>query len=137
VLTETAARSGRPLVFGHGNNPVNFVSVTDVAALIEHAVTDPAARGRVLEIGGPDNHTFNQIAAAVQAAAARAGPPRHVPPPILRIMASTLGRIKPELGRKARAALIMDRAPLTYDAAGARQAYPGLPCAPLSTCLQA
>jgi len=137
VLMKTAARSGRPLVFGRGNNPVNFVSVTDVAALIEHAVADPAARGRVLEIGGPGNHTFNQLAAAVQTAAARTGPPRHVPPPVLQIMASTLGRIKPELGRKARAALIMDRAALTYHEAGARQAYPGLPCTPLRTCLQA
>ena len=39
VLTKTAARSGLPVVFGHGNNPVNFVSVTDVAALVEHAIT--------------------------------------------------------------------------------------------------
>jgi uncharacterized protein YbjT (DUF2867 family) len=137
VLTKTAARSGRPVVFGHGNNPVNFVSVTDVAALVEHAVTDPAARGRVLEIGGPGDLTFNQLAAAVQAAAGRASSPRHVPPRVLRLMAGPLGRVKPELGRQARAALIMDSADLTHDAAGFRQAYPGLPCTPLSRCLRA
>ena len=137
LLTKTAARSGRPVVFGHGSNPVNFVSVTDVAALVERAVTDPATRGRILEIGGPENLTFNQLAAAVQAAAGRTSAPRHVPPPILRLMASTLGRARPELGRQARAALIMDRADLTHDATSVRQAYPGLPCTPLSTCLQA
>jgi uncharacterized protein YbjT (DUF2867 family) len=136
VLTKTAARSGRPLVLGHGNNPVNFVSVTDVAALVERVITDPAARGRILEIGGPDNHTFNQLAAAVQAAAGRTTPPRHVPPPILQLMAGTLGRVKPQLGRQARAALTMDRATLTYDATSARQAYPGLPRTTLSTCQQ-
>ncbi len=81
VLTQTAARSGLPVVFGHGNNPVNFVSVTDVAALVEHAVTDPAARGRILEIGGPGDLTFNQLATAVQAAAGRASSLRHVPRP--------------------------------------------------------
>jgi uncharacterized protein YbjT (DUF2867 family) len=136
LLSQTAARSGRPVVFGHGNNPLNFVSVTDVAALVEQAITDPATRGRILEIGGPDNFTFNQLAAAVQAAAGRTGAPRHVPPRMLRLMAGTLGRVKPELGRQARAALVMDHTDLTHDATDIRQAYPGLPCTPLSVCLQ-
>jgi uncharacterized protein YbjT (DUF2867 family) len=136
VLTSTAARSGRPIVFGRGDNPINFVSVTDVAALVVRAVADPAARGRILEIGGPDNLTFNQLAAAIQAAAGRAGTPRHVPPLALRLMAGTVGRLKPELGRQARAALLMDSTDLTHDAADIRRAYPGLACTPLSTCLQ-
>ena len=54
VLEQTAARSGRPLVFGRGDNPINFVSVVDVAALVERAVTDPSTRGQTLEIGGPE-----------------------------------------------------------------------------------
>jgi len=48
----------------------------------------------------------------------------------------TLGRVKPELGRQAWAALVMDHTDLTHDATGIRQAYPGLPCTPLSVCLQ-
>jgi NADH dehydrogenase len=136
VLTSTAARSGRPLVFGRGDNPINFVSVRDVAALVEHAVTDPAARGRILEIGGPDNLSFNQLAAAIQAAAGRTGTPRYVPRLALRLTAGTAGLLKPELGRQARAALIMDGTDLTHDATDIRQAYPGLPCTSLSACLQ-
>jgi len=136
VLTKTAARSGRPVVFGHGNNPINFVSVTDVAALVEHAVADPATRGRILEIGGPADLTFNQLAAAIQAAAGCAGAPRHMPPPMLRLMAGILGRVKPEIGRQARAALVMDRADLGHDVTALHQAYPGLPCTPLSRCLK-
>ncbi len=136
ILTKTAARSGRPVVFGRGNNPVSFVSVTDVAALVEHAVTDPGARGRILEIGGPDL-TLNRLAAAVQAAAGRSGASRHVPPAVLRIMGGTLGRVRPELGRMAAAALIMDRAAPAHDMTSVRRAYPDLPCTPLSTCLQA
>ncbi len=116
VLTKTAARSGRPVVFGHGNNPVNFVSVTDVAALVERAITDPAARGRVLEVGGPANLTFNQLAAAVQEDAGRTSPPRHVPPAVLRLMAATIGRVSPQFGRMTRAALVMDRDDFTFDA---------------------
>jgi uncharacterized protein YbjT (DUF2867 family) len=135
VLSQTATRSGRPLVFGRGDNPINFVSVTDVAALAEHAVTDPATRGHMLQIGGPDNLTFNQLATAIQAAAGRTSAPHHVPPLVLRLMAQTAGRLKPELGRQARAALLMDRIRLDHDAGAARQTYPDIPLTSLGMCL--
>jgi NADH dehydrogenase len=135
VLSQTAARSGRPVVFGRGDNPINFVSVTDVAALAEQAVTDPATRGRILQIGGPENLTFNQLAAAIQAAAGRTSAPRHVPPLVLQLMAQTAGRLKPALSRQARAALLMDRIRLDQDAGAARQIYPDIPFTPLGMCL--
>jgi uncharacterized protein YbjT (DUF2867 family) len=135
LLQQTAARSGRPLVFGRGDNPINFVSVADVAALIEHAVTDPTTRGKTLEIGGPDNITFNELAQAVQTAGGRAGALRHVPPVMLRLMANTIGRVKPQLGRQGRAALVMDRTDLTFDADPDRRTYPDLPCTALSDVL--
>ena len=136
-MQQTAARSGRPLVFGRGDNPINFVSVGDVAALVERAVTDPATRGRTLEIGGPDNFTFNDLAQAIQTSEGRTGAPRHVPPPMLRLMANTVGRVKPLLGRQARAALAMDRTDLTFDAAPLRRIYPDLPSTGLSEVLAA
>jgi hypothetical protein len=77
-------------------------------------VCDATTRGSTLQVGGPDNITFNQLAASVQAAAGRTDSPRHVPPAALRVMAHTVGRLKPELGRQARAALVMDRADLTF-----------------------
>jgi uncharacterized protein YbjT (DUF2867 family) len=135
VLASTAARSGRPAVFGRGDNPINFVSVIDVASVVEQAVTDPATRGRVLEIGGPDNLTFNQLAAAIQQAAGRTAAPRHVPRLALELMARSVGYVRPELGRQVRAALVMDQADFSFDATATRKAYPGISCTPLSTCL--
>ena len=135
LLDQTAARSGRPLVFGRGENPINFVSAADVAALAERAVVDPATRGKILEIGGPDDLTFNDLAQAVQAAAGRAKPPRHVPEPMLRAMANTIGRVKPQIGRQARAALAMDREDLTFDAGPIHRLYPDLPCTTLTDVL--
>jgi NADH dehydrogenase len=132
LLNQTAGRSGRPLVFGRGENPINFVSVADVAALAERAVLDPATRGRTMEIGGPENLTFDQLARAVQTAAGRTGAPRHVPRPVLRVMANSIGRLKPELGRQARAALVMDRADMTFGAAPVRERYPEVPCSSLA-----
>jgi uncharacterized protein YbjT (DUF2867 family) len=128
LLRETAARSGRPLVFGRGDNPINFVSVTDVAAVVEVAVTDRSTRGTTLEVGGPDNLTFNQLASVVQTTDGRLGVPRHVPPPALRLMAATVGLFKPQLRRQAISALAMDHDDMTFDAHAVRERYPDLPC---------
>ncbi len=117
LMNQTVGRSGRPLVFGRGDNPINFVSVDDVATALEKAVVDTTLRGTTLRVGGPENLTFNQLAEQVQAAAGRTGAPRHVPTAALHVMANTIGRIKPELGRQARAALVMDRADLTFSKA--------------------
>ncbi len=116
LLRQTAGRSGRALVFGRGENPVNFVSVRDVAALAAHAVTTPTVRGSVLEIGGPQNVTFNELARKVGGTMSATGGPRHVPRPMLRAMATLAAPFKPELSRMARSALFLDSAPYTFDA---------------------
>lgn len=135
LLRETAARSGRPLVFGRGDNPINFVSVADVAAVVDLAATDTSTRGLILEIGGPDDVTFNQLAEAVQAADGRTGASRHVPRPMLRLMGATLGRVSPQARRQAVAALAMDRDDLTFDASAIRERYPQLPCSTIDDVL--
>jgi NADH dehydrogenase len=108
----------------------------DVAGLVDRAVTDPATRGRILEIGGPDDLSFNQLAAAIQQAAVRPAAPRHVPRPALRLMARTVGYLKPELGRQARAALVMDQADFSFGPTDIRRDYPGVSCTPLDMCLR-
>ncbi len=135
LLEQTARRSGRPLVFGHGDNAINFVSVIDVACLVERAITDPATRGQVLEIGGPGNLSLNELARAVQTAAGRTSAPRHLPPAVLRLMGTTIGRVKPALGRQAKAALIMDRVDLTFDTTAIHRIYPDLPATSLTDLL--
>jgi uncharacterized protein YbjT (DUF2867 family) len=115
LLQTTAGASGRPLVFGRGDNPISFISADDVAALLEHVVTDSSTRGQTVEIGGARGLTLNQLAAAVQKASGRDGGPRHVPRPMLRGMAMVLGPVKPELARQAQAALVMDSSDLRFD----------------------
>jgi NADH dehydrogenase len=118
LLQQTAGRRGRPLVFGKGDNPLNFVSVRDVAGIVGDVVTDESTRGATIEVGGSENLTFNELAAAVQRAAGRPGPPRHVPVAMLAVMANTIGRLKPELARQTRAAIAMDRANLSWSPSG-------------------
>jgi len=135
LLWETAGRSGRPLVFGRGDNPINFVSAIDVAALVERAVMDPSTRGRRLEIGGPEDLTLNELATAVQRAEGRTGSPRHVLRAMLHAMAVGMRPVRPDLARQARAALVMDTADMTFDASATRQAFPELPCTALADLL--
>jgi NADH dehydrogenase len=136
LLRQTARRSGRPVVFGNGDNPINFVSVLDVAAVVERAVTDPSTRARTLEIGGPHTLTLNRIALAVQAADGRTSPPRHVPPILLRVAAQTVGRINPMVGRQVRTALAMDTTDLSATPTTIRQAFPEIPSTTLEMCLE-
>lgn len=116
IIRDTAARSGRPVVFGPGANPINFALVEDVASAVVAAVEDPASRGRVIEIGGPEDLTLTELATRVATSDARPLPPRHVPTPVLRLLAATVGRLHPQLGRQVRAALAMEREDLTFAA---------------------
>jgi NADH dehydrogenase len=95
----------KPIVFGRGNNPVNFVSVTDVAAAVARAAAGTELRGQIITVAGPDNLTFNQLAALLQELRGRHGPIRHVPRWLLRAMAPA--------SRQARAAIAMDTTDMT------------------------
>lgn len=96
----------KPIVFGRGENPINFVSVNDVAAAVEQAIIDPDLRGRVIEIGGPQNLTFNQLAALLQQTRGSSARVHHIPLSVLRAMAA--------FSRQARAAVAMDTIDMTF-----------------------
>ena len=136
LLERTAGRSHRPLVFGRGDNPVSWVSVADVAALVERAVVDQSLRGRVLEICGPEPVTLTRLAEMVMVAHGWPGTPRHVPRPVLHAMANAVGLLKPALALQARAALAMDELPTTSDE-DLRTEFPDLPCTPVSAVVAA
>ena len=123
ILRSTATRSGRVQVFGRGENPINFVSVSDVAAGVVRAVTDPGLRGRVVTIAGPENLTFNEFAARI----GEAQRPRHVPRAGLRAMAVLARPLRPGLARSALTALAMDTTDMTADTTPGHASYPGLP----------
>ena len=135
LLDQTAASSGRPVIFGRGVNPINFVSVSDVAALVERVLVDPSTRGTTIEIGGPENLSFNQLAEALQRASKRAPAVRHVPTAILRLLAAGLRPFHPSRARQIRAAIAMDTIDLTFIATDLRRSFPELPISSLADIL--
>ena len=136
IMSQPLQDSGKIMVFGRGDNPINFVSATDVAALAERAVTDPGLRGQVLELGGPANLTFNQLAAMLQDVTGRRGVVRHIPRPALHTMAWLTAATAPALARQARAALVMDTLDMTFDSSATRRAFPDVPSTDLSSALK-
>src|SRR5207244_59199 len=52
------ARDGKALVFGRGENAVNFVSVKDVAPIVAGA----ADGNEVVDVGGPESFGFRELA---------------------------------------------------------------------------
>jgi hypothetical protein len=79
MVGEPILKTGKTTIFGRGNNPINFVSAEDVAKFCVIALQDPQARNQVIEIGGPENLTFNQVAELFGKASGRPAKKNHVP----------------------------------------------------------
>lgn len=136
VLEQTAAKTHRPMIFGDGDNPIGWVAVDEVAALVEHAVLEPSLRGRTLEISGPERLTLAQLATLVMEQHGWPGKPRRIPRVALRVMATLTAPVRPDLTRRARASLAMDVLPPVDDHL-TRAAFPDLPAVPVSRLLAA
>lgn len=112
--------SGGPaLVLGRAENPINFVSVQDVASLVLKALTDPSLRGQTVEVPGPSNLTMEQLALDLGAPRIR-----HIPRGALRLLSATLRPLAPAFARQTQAALVMDTTDMTADPSALHQRFP-------------
>jgi uncharacterized protein YbjT (DUF2867 family) len=127
IMRQTAKKSGRPMVFGAGKQPIAFISAMDVAAVVARAATDAGLRGDVLEVSGP-RLTMSELAEQVQRADGRTTAARHVPRPMLRLTAALARPVAPAFARQNKAALVMDTTDLG-EAAGDAFARLSLPSA--------
>lgn len=128
--------TGRTRIFGRGDNPINFVSVHDVARFVELAVVDPLMRGRQVDIGGPENLSLKQIAQAFDTVAGTLGSHRHVPLGMMRLLSIALRPLNPAIARQIQAGVVMDTRPMAFDAAPLQRAYPAIPLTRLVDVIQ-
>ena len=119
------------LVFGPGRNPINFVSAHDVAAVVDLAVCDRSLRGQLLEVGGPENLTFTQLAERLITTSGRPGRIRHVPLAMLRPMSLLARPVSPAFARQAQAAVVMNTTDMTLDTSTIRDRLPTIPATTL------
>ena len=127
LIATSVRANGRAMIFGTGRNPVNFVSVRDVAFLIERALSDRSLRGDALDVGGPENVTMTELVDAIGRGTQHAVAVRHVPRGLLRAGAAVARFAKPDVARLMEAAILMDTADMTYDDAMLRKLFPDAP----------
>jgi uncharacterized protein YbjT (DUF2867 family) len=125
------AITGQALVFGPGRNPINFVSAHDVAAVVDLAVCDRSLRGQLLEVGGPENLTFTQLAERLITASGSPGRIRHVPLAMLRALSLLARPVAPTFARQAQAAVVMNTTDMTLDTPTIRDRLPTIPATTL------
>jgi NADH dehydrogenase len=119
VMGAQSENGGAALVFGRGSNPINFVSVRDVALLVERVIDQPELRNKSIDVAGPDNLTMVDVARQLGATRIR-----HVPRVALRLLTATARPFAPALARQAATALFMDTTGMTADAADLIRDFP-------------
>jgi uncharacterized protein YbjT (DUF2867 family) len=124
IVGDSLLKSGTATVFGRGANPINFVSVRDVAHFVELAVIDRRLRGSTLNVGGPENLTLNEVVQIIAAAAGRQPKARHIPSMALRLGAGLMRPFRPDLAGLIQAAVLMDTTNMSVDPHDTTALYP-------------
>jgi NADH dehydrogenase len=115
VVGRSLLKERRAVIFGRGENPINFVSLRDVAHLIERALVDSSMRFAEVDIGGPQNLTLKQFVATLAGVTGRENRCRQIPRPVLQLMSILAKRINPTVARLAHDAVVMDTRDFTFD----------------------
>jgi uncharacterized protein YbjT (DUF2867 family) len=123
LIGQSIREQGKTTIFGRGNNPINFVSVQDVARFVTIALDDACARNTVIEVGGPENLTMNQVAEIFESTSRRQAKKRHIPLLMMRVMAILMQSLNPAMSRLIRNGIYMDTANLRCDTADTARAF--------------
>jgi uncharacterized protein YbjT (DUF2867 family) len=105
-------KGGPAVVLGRGENPINVVSVADVAAVVDSCLVEPATVGRALDVAGPANPTLVELARAQGATAIK-----RVPVGVLRVMRYLAVPVAPAFARQAALGVMLNTHDLATTAA--------------------
>jgi uncharacterized protein YbjT (DUF2867 family) len=115
VLGADLATKGRAMVFGDGTNPINFVSVRDVAdVVVPRACAEP--KGETIDVAGPENLGMRAFAEKLVRAHGRDARIDRIPRTALRVMSVLARPFAPAFARQAQAAVVMDTIPMSAEA---------------------
>ena len=116
--------SGKTKIFGSGKNPINFVSVEDVAKIALLVLENPQAQNQIIEVGGPENLSFKEVVNTFERVTGKTAKVSHVPLPAIKVLRVIVGAFNPALYRMMTAAIYNDTADLTFDMRDTLQQFP-------------
>ncbi len=105
---------------------MNFVSAHNVARFIELAVIDPAMRGELVEVGGPETLSMRQVAQTFETVTGEVSRKSHMPLPMMRLMSVLMRPVKPTLARQIQAGVVMDTHDMSFDPLETVRRYPSI-----------
>ena len=126
IVGKPLIETGKTRIFGRGDNPINFVSAHDVARFVEIASIEPDMRGKLVEVGGPENLSLKQVAQTFESVAGKNGKRSHVPLPVMRLMSVLMRPVNPTLARQIQAGVVMDTEDMSFDPSETSRLYPSI-----------
>jgi len=131
IVCDPIRASGKATVFGRGANPINFVSVRDLARFVDLVVASPALVGSEVSVGGPEDLTLTEMIASFSAITGAAAKVRHVPLAAMRLAAFLLRPMRPDIAGLIAAGRQMDIGDMSFDAAAFRGRFSEIRPTPL------
>ena len=126
LIGEPLLKTGKTTIFGQGDNPINFVSVYDIARFVELAVTDPAMQGVTVEVGGPENPSMRQVVRTFETISGKHGKVNSVPLSVMRLMSVLMRLVKPAMASQIQAGVVMDTHEMSFDSTETSRRYPSI-----------
>jgi uncharacterized protein YbjT (DUF2867 family) len=123
-IGEQVVEKGEMTIVGHGHNPINFVSVDDVARLVLMALERPEMRDRVIRFGGPENLTLHQVAAIFEQIVGRFVTKKYYSLERAKATSMLMRRVNPALSREMAMGAYLDTADLTFDPTEVLRVFP-------------
>lgn len=115
-LGKDILEKGKATILGKGEVLTNFMAAGDVAKFVVISLKDPRACNRILEIGGLDNISKNDLAKMYIRLSGREAKIGHLPPPMLRLMSVLLKPFQPGISRVMLMSYYNDRESQAFDA---------------------
>ena len=94
--------TGKAMVAGRGDLPMNLVSVRDVAYYCELALREPRLRERLIEVGGPQELTQHQVLDTYERITGAAVKRTTMPVGVLRLLSGIARPVHPGMSRLLR-----------------------------------
>ena len=126
IVGDPILETGTVQIFGDGRNPINFVAADDVAAVAVRTLDHPDAMHAVVEIFGPENLSLLEVAAVFERIRGAPARKRHVPVPVMKVLAALLGPVRPAFARQVKAGVLMATVPQAVDPGPSRDRW-GVP----------
>lgn len=124
ILGEPLLKTGKTMLFGQGDNPINFVSIYDVEQFVESALFTSVMDEQIVEVGGPQNLSMRQVVKLFESAIGKNGKVSAIPLPMMRLMSVLMRPINPALARQIQAGIVMDTQNMMFSTTDINHNYP-------------